>query len=42
MDTFILETRSEVKLNSDPEMVLTLSSQDASKHQKFGFLPQIM
>ena len=34
MDTKILETRSEVKVNSDPKMVLdTLSSQDASTNQ---------
>ena len=34
MDTIILETRSEVKVNSDPKIALdTLSSQDASTHQ---------
>ena len=32
--TIILETRSEVKVNSDPKMVLdTLPSQDAATHQ---------
>ena len=33
-DMIIPETRSEVKVSSDPKMVLdTLSSQDASTHQ---------
>ena len=42
-DTIILETWSEVKVNSDPKIELdTLSSKDASTHQNFGFLPQIM
>ena len=42
-DTIILETWSEVKVNSDPKIVLdTLSPKDASTHQNFGFLSQIM
>ena len=37
-NTIILETRSEVKVNSDPKIVLdTLSSQDASTHQILDF-----
>ena len=36
-------SRSEVKVNSYPKIVLdTLSSNDASTHQNFGLLPQIM